>query len=114
MSFSAPSSAIGIAGAAAEIEHVAAFGEIARQLLDLRLERERLVQMPRHLDQRVNQRLLVALGEHAAGAAGRDRQRRQRRQLAGKRLGRGDADFRSGERRHDDVALAGDASRSAR
>ena len=31
-----------IAGAAAEIEHVAALREIARQLLDLRLERERL------------------------------------------------------------------------
>ena len=31
-----------IGGAAAEIEHVAGFGEIARQRLDLRLQRERL------------------------------------------------------------------------
>ena len=56
MSLSAPSSAIGIAGAAAEIEDVAALREIARELLDLRLERERLRHQPRHLDQGVHQR----------------------------------------------------------
>ena len=63
--------------------------------------------MPRHLDQRMHELLLVALGEHAAGAAGRDRERGEHRKLAGERLGRGDADLRPGQRRHHDVALAG-------
>ena len=52
-------------------------------------------------------RFLVALGQDAARAPCRDRQRRQRRELAGESLGRGDADFRPGQGRHDNVALAG-------
>ena len=44
-----------IAGAAAEIEHVVALGEIARELLDLRLEPQRLRHQARHLDQRVHE-----------------------------------------------------------
>ena len=108
MSLSAPSSASGIAGAAAEIEHVAALGEIARQLLDLRLERERLRHQARHLDQRPHQLAFVVLRQHAARAAGGDREAGQHRELAGERLGRGDADLRAGERRHHDVALARD------
>ena len=61
--------------------------------------------MPRYLDQGAGEPFLVALGEHAAGAARRDRERRQRRELAGERLGRGDPDFRAGQRRHHDVAF---------
>ena len=72
----------GGSGAAAEIKHVARLGEVvARKLLDLRLERERFGQMPRHFDQRAHEALLIALGEHAAGAAGGDRKGRQRREL---------------------------------
>src|SRR5215831_17283177 len=48
-----------IAGAASEIEDVAALCEIARQMLDLGLERERLRHQARHLDQGAHQRPLV-------------------------------------------------------
>ena len=57
----------------------------------------------------MRQRLFVIFGENAAGASGGDRQARERRQLAGEGLGRGDADFRSGKRRHEDIAFARDA-----
>ena len=68
-----------IAGAAAEIEHVVALGEVARQLLDLRFKSERFRQMPRHLDQRMHEPFLIGLGQDAARASRRDRKRRQRR-----------------------------------
>ena len=64
--------------------------------------------MPRYLDQGAGEPFLVALGKHAAGAARRDRERRQRRELAGERLGRGDPDFRTGQGRHHDVAFPRD------
>ena len=96
------------ARAAAEIKHVPRFGEIARQLLELRFERQGFVQSARHLDQRLRQRLLVACVQHAAGAAGGNGKAGQSGKLTGKSLGRGDADFRPGKRRHHHVALAGD------
>ena len=97
-----------VRGAAPEIKDVAHFGElVTREQLDPRLERERLGQVPRHFDKRAHEPLLVAPGEHAARAARGNRKRRQRRKLAGESLGRGDADFRPGQGRHDDVALPG-------
>jgi hypothetical protein len=41
-------------------------------------------------------------------ATRRDGERGQHRELAGEGLGRGDADLRPGQRRHDDIALARD------
>ena len=51
---------------------------------------------------------LVGVGQFAARLAGRDRERRQHHQLAGEGLGRGDADFRAGQRRQHGLAFARD------
>jgi hypothetical protein len=61
----------------------------------LRLERQRLGQLPRDLDQGARDPFFIALGQRAAGAAGCDRERRKHRELTGECLGRGDADFRA-------------------
>ena len=51
---------------------------------------------------------LVRIRQFAARLAGGDRQRGQHHQLAGERLGRGDADFRTGQRRQHGLAFARD------
>ena len=50
----------------------------------------------------------VLVGQFAARLAGRDRERRQHHELAGEGLGRGDADFGTGQRRQHGLALARD------
>ena len=85
-----------ITGAAAEIEHVPAFREVARQTLNLWLEGEGLRHQSRHLDQGMHQRLLLVLGQNPARPAGGHRKTGQDRELTGERLGRGNADFRAG------------------
>ncbi len=57
-----------------------------REPLDLRFERERLRHQARHLDQRVDQLLLVRLRQLAARAPGRDREAGEHRKLAVKAL----------------------------
>src|SRR5262249_56215053 len=74
------------AGAATEIEDIAALGEIARELLDLRLERERLRHQARRLDQRAHHLSLFFFGEHPAGAPGPQRKTSEYRKLAGEGL----------------------------
>src|SRR5262249_58597798 len=74
------------AGASTEIEDVAALGEIARDVLDLRLERERLRHQARRLDQRAHHLALLLLGQHSAGAAGRQRQTGEDRPLGPRSL----------------------------
>ena len=56
------------ARAAAEIEHVAEYRESTGELLDMRLERQRLGQQPRYPDERAREPLLIAR-KHAAGAS---------------------------------------------
>ncbi len=72
MSLSAPSSAIGIARAAAEIEHVARL----RQLMGERLVRPFVAQhrrhMARHLAERLDELGLERRADHAARLAGGD------------------------------------------
>src|SRR3954470_8676467 len=69
-------------GAAAEIEHVASLGQFERQRLDLRFQRERLRHQPWHLDQRMNEALLVGLGKITAGAPRRNRNAGEHAELA--------------------------------
>ena len=96
------------AGAPTEIEDVAALGEIAREVLDLRLERERLRHQARSLGQRAHHLALLLLGQHSASAAGRQRKTGEYRKLAREGLGRRDADLGASERRHHRVAFARD------
>ena len=112
MSFSAPSSASGIADAAAEIEHVPRLGELVREPLVLGLVVQQRRDVARHLGQRVRQLLLLGFADGAARAAERDRQAGQHAQLAGERLGGGDADLGARQRRQDDVRLARDGGRA--
>ena len=98
----------GIARPAAEIEHVERLREGLRQLLDLRLETQRLGHQPRQLDQRRHKLGFILLRQNLPVAARLDGERRQHRELAGERLGGRDPDLDAGDGRKHDVGLPGD------
>ena len=74
--------------------------------LDLRFGGKRRRHQPRDFDEAMHQLGLVGLRQFAARLAGGDRNRGQHHQLAGERLGRGDADFGTGQRRQHGLAFA--------
>ena len=94
--------------AAAEEEHVAGARQVAGDLGDLGLQRQRAGHEAGHAAERRGQALFLGRVEMAALAAGHERQRREHGQLAGEGLGRGDADLRAGEDGQRHVALARD------
>ena len=94
MSFSAPSIAIGIQRAAAEEQRVMLVGEALGELVDHRIELQRLLDQRRQLDQARHEAAL-ALGVRAVVLGERDHQHAERGELRGERLGRGDADLRA-------------------
>src|SRR5262249_62188411 len=80
----------------------------AREMLDLRLKRERLSHEPRRLDERMRRLAFLGFGEHAARATSRDRETGEHRQLASEGLGRGHPDLWPRKRRHHDFTLTRD------
>ena len=97
-----------IAGAAAEIEDVFGFCDVARQFFDVRLGCQRCGHQARNFHQPMHELGFIGIGQFAARLARGHRDRSQHHQLAGERLGRGDADFRAGQRRHHGLAFARD------
>ena len=97
-----------IAGAAAEIEHVAALA-ISRASFSICGSVASAAAIRRGISTSAMHELgLVRVGQFAACPARRDRERGQHHQLAGESLGRGDADFGTGQRRQHGLALARD------
>ncbi len=76
-----------IAGAAAEIEHVFRFSDVARELLDLRFDGQRRGHQPRDFHQTMHELDFVGIGQFAARLAGGHRERGQHHQLAREGLG---------------------------
>ena len=112
MSFSAPSSARGKLGAAAEIEHVARLGDFLGPAPRSSASCLRNSTMWRGVSSSAAQSRFSSLCARAcrARAPAAMAKRGQRRQLAGERLGRGDADLGPGKGRQHDVGFARDAS----
>ena len=71
-------------------------------------DRQRRRHQPRNFDQPMDELGFVLVGQFAARLAGGDRERGQHHQLAGEGLGRGDADFGTGQRRQHGLAFARD------
>ena len=99
-----------IGGAAAEIEHVAGARELVRDLLELRLELQRLGEQAGRRDQFADQLALLGLARSRRGRGrGSIASAGHRGELAGEGLGRGDADLRAGQRRRAGVGEPRDA-----
>ncbi len=80
-------------------------GEALRELVDHRIERQRLLDERRHLDQPLHEAAL-ALRVGGAVLRERDHEHAERGELRGERLGRGHADLRARAREHHELGFA--------
>lgn len=95
MSFNAPSSASEI-DAAADIENVAGLGDLQGDRLDRLGRFQGFRDMARRFEQGAHEAFFLRIRQNAARAPGGDGDGGEGGELAGERLGRGDADLRAG------------------
>ena len=85
-----------VVDAAAQEQRVVALRELLRPHLDLRFDVQHALQRHRQVAQGMQQFLFTLARQAAAHLGQHHGQQRQRRQLRGEGLGRGDADLRTG------------------